>query len=64
MNGILVTGPNGGTVFPPAAVYRWLVDLDGEGELGFYWSSSLDPIDEIYAFGLGFRSDYWGWDLK
>ncbi len=31
VNGILVTGPNGGTVFLPAAGGRWLVDLDDGG---------------------------------
>ena len=61
VNGMLVTGPNGGTVFLPAAGFRWEDYLFGEGENGHYWSSSLRPIGEGYAGRLYFYSGYWGW---
>lgn len=34
-------GPNGGTIFLPAAGYRWGSDLSYAGSRGYYWSSSL-----------------------
>ena len=61
VNGMLVTGPNGGTVFLPAAGYRWFDYLYGEGEYGLYWSSSLYPSLEIYACSLLFYSGFWYW---
>lgn len=62
--GIRVTGPNGGTIFLPAAGYFWLNVHEDEGEGGFFWSSSLNPDDENYAY-LGyfnFTSSIWDWD--
>lgn len=43
MNGQMVTGPNGNTVFFPASGVRIAYDLDYVGEEGFYWSRSLHP---------------------
>lgn len=59
--GILVTGPNGGQVFLPAAGYRWLGYLNDAGSNGHYWSGSLYPYDDYYAYYLGFHSGNWGW---
>ena len=61
VNGMLVTGPNGGTVFLPAAGYRWYDNLDEEGLYGYYWSSSLSPDSEYgaYYLFLGFTNKYW-----
>lgn len=61
VNGVKFTGSNGGTIFLPAAGYRW----DGEfgigsvGSNGCYWSST--PCDEENANVLGFHSSsaYW-----
>lgn len=61
VNGMLVTGPNGGTVFLPAAGIRWDDGLYDEGEYGYCWSSSLYPYYEYYAYFLYFNSDYWYW---
>ena len=61
VNGTLVTGPNGKTVFLPAAGYRWDDDLFGGGEGGHYWSSSLTPSYEYGASSLRFDSYYWYW---
>jgi hypothetical protein len=62
VNGIKVTGPNGNTIFLPAAGDRWDDNLDGEGELGVYWLSSLYPYYEYGAYVLCFNSDGWGWN--
>ena len=53
------TGPNGGTIFLPAAGYRWNGEFNDVGSDGYYWSSS--PYGEYLAYGLGFVSDnaYW-----
>lgn len=40
-SGYLVTGPNGNTIFLPAAGYRSDEDIDREGSLVRYWSRSL-----------------------
>ena len=62
VNGIRVTGPNGNSIFLPAAGYRWYDYLGSEGEYGYYWSSSFYPDDEGNAGDLGFGSDNWSWD--
>lgn len=72
VNGFRATGPNGNSIFLPAAGYRWyyLLDYDylyeGSNGLfwsssGLYWSSSYDPDNEDFAFGFVFNSDYWDW---
>ena len=61
VNGILVTGPNGNTIFLPAAGYRWVGELDGAGSYGHYWSSALNPGYATYANYLIFGSGSWGW---
>ena len=61
VNGYLVTGPNGASVFLPAAGYRDDSSLYDAGSDGYYWSSSLYPDDDYYAFDLFFGSGYTGW---
>ncbi|MDE7118213.1 MAG: hypothetical protein K2O61_06185 [Bacteroidaceae bacterium] len=61
VNGILVTGTNGGQVFLPAGGFRWLDYLYNVGSYGSYWSSSLGPNYDSIAYGLDFSSGYWGW---
>lgn len=59
--GTLVTGPNGNTIFLPAAGHRLGGDLYFEGGDGSFWSSSL-PLGGEYEFDalfLGFGSYYW-----
>ena len=53
------TGPNGGSIFLPAAGYHWGGELYGVGTYGYYWSSS--PYDENYSYSLRFHSDYANW---
>ena len=61
VNGILVTGSNGGQIFLPAAGYRWNGNLYYAGEYGDYWSSSLYPSNDDSAYGMYFSSDDWAW---
>ncbi len=56
-----VTGPNGGSIFLPAAGYRWDDDTDGVGSYGYYWSSTQNPDYTYYSFSLYFRSGYMYW---
>ena len=59
INGYKVTGPNGNSIFLPAAGYRDGTDFDSSGYYGNYWSSSLDD-DAIYsdfAYNSLFYSD-------
>ena len=58
------TGPNGGTIFLPAAGYRWADELGRAGSYGNYWSSALLESYPFNAFGLYFDSGgaYWSSD--
>jgi len=64
VNGRLFTGPNGNSIFLPAAGYRDGSDLLGAGSHGDYWSSSLSGIlhyggNQHHAWYLYFDSgDY------
>ncbi len=59
--GQLVTGPNGNTMFLPAASSRWGDSLYGAGSWGFYWSRTLGSGSPGYACSLNFHSGsvYW-----
>ena len=48
------TGPNGGTIFLPAAGDRWYGEFYGVGSWGYIWSST--PDDEDYGYYLDFGS--------
>ena len=61
VNGRLVTGPNGKSIFLPAAGFRYDTNLRGAGSLGDYWSSSLSTVSPDYAYDVYFRSDYVDW---
>ena len=54
VNGRKFTGPNGGSIFLPAAGYRRGGEFYNVGSGGDYWSST--PYDEDLACGLGFGS--------
>ena len=60
VNGGKFTGRNGGTIFLPAAGYRWGGELHSVGSYGSYWSST--PLDGSNAYGLDFRSFDAGWE--
>ena len=61
VNGILVTGLSGGQVFLPFAGYRSYGELYDAGSYGNYWSSSLYPGYDGYAYSLYFDSGGWYW---
>lgn len=54
VNGYLIKGSNGNTIFLPAAGYRNYGGLDYEGSYGYYWSSSLHEDPSSYGRGLRF----------
>lgn len=60
VKGRLFTGPNGNTLFLPAAGYRWDESLGGAGALGIYWSRTLYSSIPSSAYDLGFGSGGWG----
>ncbi len=59
VNGRRFTGPNGNTLFLPAAGYRMNAEISIVGSGGYYWSSSLymDPSGAWYFY---FYSNYAG----
>ena len=62
VNGRLVTGPNGNTLFLPAAGYRYDSSLNSAGSWGDYWSRTLHSGSPYNAYGVYFNADgvYWG----
>ena len=61
VDGYRVTGPNGNSIFLPAAGYRHGTGLDDRGDLGFYWSSSLDDDSSGSAYFLYFDGGSYDW---
>ena len=63
MLGCKVTGPNGNSIFLPAAGDRYESSLSGVGEGGGYWSSTPYESGAQGAYALGFDSGgyYVGW---
>lgn len=59
VNGGKFTGSNGGTIFLPAAGYRWHGAFVSVGSYGYYWTSS--PSDEYCAYALYFYSSVANW---
>ncbi|MBQ6276194.1 MAG: hypothetical protein IJK62_05760, partial [Bacteroidales bacterium] len=60
VNGRLFTGPNGNSIFLPAAGYRYDSSLGGAGSYGDYWSSSLSTYYPGCAWHLYFNSGGYG----
>ncbi len=48
---------NDGSIFLPAAGYRWGAELYDAGNLSFYWSSTLHNSSESIAYDLYFNSN-------
>ncbi len=61
--GYRVTGPNGNSIFLPAAGYRRGTSLSDAGSYGDYWSSTPGESSTQYAYGLYFSSSkfFRGW---
>ena len=51
-----ITGPNGNSIFLPAAGYRDGTGVGNVGSGGYYWSSS--PYNEFRAYNVSFYSGY------
>ena len=60
--GYKVTGPNGNSIFLPAAGWRYGTDTDFVGDCGFYWSSTLSWSNSDCACDLFFNSSGHGTD--
>jgi hypothetical protein len=56
VNGRKVTGPNGNSIFLPAAGCRSDSALYTASSYGYYWSSSLNPYNDNNAYYLYFNS--------
>ena len=55
VNGYIVKGPNGNTIFLPAAGYIGMSGLGDAGLSGYYWSSSLNASVSYNAYSVYFR---------
>lgn len=67
VRGYVVTGPNGNSIFLPAAGCRKGESLDGDGTYGYYWSSSVrgtysDSGWDIYFSSSSHDNGYSGYD--
>ena len=66
VNGYSVTGPNGASLFLPAAGYCWLSRLESIGFESGYWSRTLDfrNPDEAYNMFFDLEYQYWGGNYR
>lgn len=64
VEGQLVTGPNGNSIFLPAAGLRYFTSFYEVGRYGYYWSATQDESFSGCAYLLGFlsgsSSEGWG----
>ena len=61
VRGMKVKGPNGNSIFLPAAGYRYGTDLNGRGSDGHYWSATLNENSSDDAYYLFFNDGYYYW---
>ena len=59
VNGCKVTGPNGNSIFLPAAGFRNGTGVLNRGSNGYYWSSSLYSDNSNSAYNLHFYCSYY-----
>lgn len=57
INGLILTGCNGNTIFLPASGDRCTSNVYNVGIEGYYWLSSLDSESPYYAYYLFFSSN-------
>lgn len=58
VKGYKVTGPNGNSIFLPAAGYRYQSESGYAGEKGYYWSSTSYDKDYSSSYNIVFKNDY------
>ena len=58
VNGYKVVGPNGNSIFLPAAGYRYDSSVSYVGSVGYCWSASLYESSPLSAWYMYFSSDY------
>ena len=65
VNGTIVTGPNGNSIFLPASGLRFYDDgsLFNVGSYGYFWSASPSSSNNS-GHGLYFNSSYWDWSYN
>ena len=56
VDGYMITGLRGNSIFLPAAGYRYATSVGDAGSSGYYWSSSLSAFDPKYAVDVYFES--------
>ncbi len=56
VNGYKLTGPNGNSIFLPAAGSRTINTVNGEGTNGMYATGSINPGSEQFAVAFGFSA--------
>ena len=61
VKGFKVIGPNGNSIFLPAAGYMSSSGLRNEGSYGYYWSSSLYTDNPLNVYIVYFYLDYVYW---
>ena len=64
VNGYTVTGPNGNSIFLPAAGYRFSTEAYSRGRYGCFWSSSLYSHYNSNADLFYFYSAHYGWSIE
>lgn len=61
VNGYKITGPNGNSIFLPAAGYRGDTEIRYRGSYGYYWSGTLYESYMDCAGGFIFGGGYRNW---
>ena len=60
-DGYKVIGPNGNSIFLPAAGFMIEGTFNAAGSGGYYWSSSLFTVSSDYAYSVNFDSGLVDW---
>ncbi len=60
VTGFKLTGPNGNSIFLPAAGSRIMNDITGEGVNGFYMTGTVNPTNSNFALSYEFSSGMHG----
>lgn len=58
--GYKFTGPNGNSIFMPAAGSRTQAATSGKGSVGYYMTGSINPSDAKFALAYQFNTSYNG----